>query len=495
MADSAANAKERAKRRKKRKIKLWIRRIIALLVALAIVFFAVFAVVKIIGGGIKLVKKWFGGNETEAVASTDEPTEEPTEPSTEEIDQNKLAFTTEARRLMASYRYNDALELIDKYTGYKNDPEVQALRQSVIDEYNSCIPVDMEKVPHVFVHSLIVDTSKAFVGGTSSSTANGVNAWMITIEEYKKVLDQLYANGYVLLNVSDLYTVTGGTVAPNTGIKLPEGKKALVFSYDDLAYYAQYSGLGFGEKIVKDADGKLKVEYTSDSGEVLVGDYDWLPILDAFVEEHPDFSYQGHKGTIAMTGYDGCFGYRTDIGFFQEPTFGERAWLNAHPDITVDHIDEYIEQAKEIAQAIKEDGYEFASHSWGHRRYGSISTPDLEVDMGLFFERVTPIIGETEILIYAHGDDIAGSRLYNKETNSNYAYLLGAGYKAFCNVDASWLSWYQYNGECMRGARIDIDGYTLYTEMTQGGTVIGELGLNAAEIFDPIRPTPVIAET
>ena len=43
-----------------------------------------------------------------------------------------------------------------------------------------------------------------------------------------------------------------------------------------------------------------------------LGKYDLVPILDRFVEEHPDFSYRGAKAILALTGYNGVLGYRTD---------------------------------------------------------------------------------------------------------------------------------------------------------------------------------------
>ena len=84
----------------------------------------------------------------------------------------------------------------------------------------------------------------------------------------------------------------------------------------------------------------LKNEYKEDDGSISVGDYDMVPLIDRFVEEHPDFSYHGHKGIIALTGYNGILGYRTDIAyktrkdldeyqekFFEEnPDFDKAAW-------------------------------------------------------------------------------------------------------------------------------------------------------------------------
>lgn len=37
-----------------------------------------------------------------------------------------------------------------------------------------------------------------------------------------------------------------------------------------------------------------------DDGSISVGDYDMVPLIDRFVEEHPDFSYRGAKGIVAL---------------------------------------------------------------------------------------------------------------------------------------------------------------------------------------------------
>lgn len=42
-------------------------------------------------------------------------------------------------------------------------------------------------------------------------------------------------------------------------------------------------------------------EYVEDDGSVSVGDYDMVPLIDRFVEQHPDFSYRGAKGIVALT--------------------------------------------------------------------------------------------------------------------------------------------------------------------------------------------------
>ena len=128
----------------------------------------------------------------------------------------------------------------------------------------------------------------------------------------------MYDNGYVLISLKDLATVTtdaDGTVhfENSSPVMLPPGKKAFVLSLDDTCYYHSYKcNHGIASRIVMGEDGKPTCEYIQDDGTVVTGDYDCVPLLDKFIEEHPDAAYKGAKRTIALTGYNGILGYRTD---------------------------------------------------------------------------------------------------------------------------------------------------------------------------------------
>ena len=87
-------------------------------------------------------------------------------------------------------------------------------------------------------------------------------------------------------------------------------------------------------QLVVDENGKIRNEYIEDDGSVSVGDYDMVPLIDRFVEEHPDFSYRGAKGIVALTGYNGILGYRTDQSYETRPDdldANKVEWLDAHP--------------------------------------------------------------------------------------------------------------------------------------------------------------------
>ena len=76
---------------------------------------------------------------------------------------------------------------------------------------------------------------------------------------------------------------------------LPPGKQPFVMSQDDVCYYEYMEKDGFATKMIIGEDGRPTNEMKLDDGSVLVGSYDLVPLLQDFIDEHPDFSYKGAK--------------------------------------------------------------------------------------------------------------------------------------------------------------------------------------------------------
>ena len=246
---------------------------------------------------------------------------------------------------------------------------------------------------------------------------------------------------------------------------MPEGKKPVVISQDDVSYYQYMTGDGFASRLVIDENGYPVCEYVEEDGTVTRGDFDLVPILERFIKEHPDFSYRGARATLAITGYDGVLGYRTCPS-------GE----GYNPD--------EAEKAKAVADRMREIGWVFASHSWGHRLYGSVSADDLRTDAEKWDKEVKPILGDTDNIIYAHGEDIAGIENYTSE-NEKYNILREYGFRYFCNVDAHTY-WVQITDEYLRQGRRNLDGYRMY----YNPEMLEDL-FNVSDVWDSERPTPV----
>ena len=139
-----------------------------------------------------------------------------------------------------------------------------------------------------------MDTNRAFdTAKWDPATLGGINAWMTTIEEFDKITQQMYDNGWVLIRMRDLVNQTtdsDGNVhfTKNNALLLPADKHPYVLSIDDWSYYHSYDGKGFGDKAVLDSNGEVKIQYTDAQGNVSVGDYDVLPRLNTFLKAHTD---------------------------------------------------------------------------------------------------------------------------------------------------------------------------------------------------------------
>ena len=423
--------------------------------------------------------------ETIQETSTAAPTEEPT---TEDVKSVQTDLIAQADRLAAGYDYDAAITLIQSYEGYETVPEMTDAIAGYEATKASLVKYDPGQVTHIFYHSLIADTSLAFDG---DSKERGYNQVMTTIDEFNKITLEMYNRGYVLVSIHDLGHIEvqedGSEVMVAGEIWLPEGKKPYVLSQDDLSYYHYMDGDGFATRIVLDAEGKPTCEYKQKDGTVVTGSYDMVPLIDDFVEAHPDASYRGAKGIIALTGYNGILGYRTDPAYVTGEGLDswQQAWLNAHPDY---NFEQECADAKAVAEAMKADGWEFASHSYGHRYYGQISEADFVWDSQKWEDTVEPLIGETDVIIFAFGDDIGDWHPYASD-NSRYRRLKELGFDYFCNVDSNEY-WVQIGPDYLRQGRRNLDGTRMWQTISGGKDRTSDL-FDAASVFDPARPTPV----
>ncbi len=340
-------------------------------------------------------------------------------------------------------------------------PPVDTSRDAVVWDDNSM-------VPHLFFHSLIVDPERAF---NDEESGAGYLDYMVTRREFAKILQQVYDNGYVLVSPHQLAAVAkDGSIKPKT-LKLPEGKKPLVISVDDVSYYEYMEGDGFATNLIIAANGRVLNTYTDADGKTTQGSYDVMPMVDDFVRKHPDFSHAGARGVIALTGYNGVFGYRSSPSEYQGKN------KNLRQDIAT---------AKKVANALKQEGWEFASHSWGHINFTTSSLDRIQKDTALWKSDVQPIVGKTDMLIYPFGADISGVPGYQGE---KYDYLKGQGFSFYFNVDGSTTAWGQWGDGYLREARINVDGISMKAAID--GRKVLDAFFDVASVLDPARPASI----
>ena len=401
----------------------------------------------------------------------------------------------EADFIAAGYDYAKAISMLQAYEHYD---EVPALADKVKEYQQADAKLvtysSPETITHIFFHSLIVDTDRAFDGDEDSG---GYNMYMTTVDEFKAILEQMYQRGFVLISPYDMaYEVTDetGTHFTYGDIRLPAGKTPFLMSQDDLNYYSYMIGSGngknetpifvdskndgFAHRIVIGEDGYPTCEYMDADGNILYGDYDLVPVLETFIQSHPDFSYHGARAILGVTGYEGVFGYRTKPSY--EPQLNALHAKGEYPRT----YEEEVAMAKDVAQCLRDHGWILASHSYGHPAYGNISADRVATDSDKWENTVDTIIADTDVILYPHGSDIHTWHKYNFE-NKKFAALYEDGFRYFFNVDGNQY-WNQLGSNYFRGGRRNLDGFRMYHNPEK----LSDL-FDVKDVWDDRRPTPV----
>lgn len=304
-------------------------------------------------------------------------------------------------------------------------------------------------VEHLFFHPVVAYPELAFDG---DAQADGIDDFMVTADEYRAILQSVYDRGYVLVDIADVWSETtdenGNAKMVKNTLYLPEGKKPLILSFDDTNYYEYMLSNGFAWKLVIGEDGKI-ASYGKDpqGAEVVSRNLDAIPILDKFVEEHPDFSPFGAKGCLSLTGYEGILGYRTQTD--------TKSWTEAQEQ----NRQKEREAVKPIIAELKRTGWTFGSHTWGHIRLGTKSLETIQADTKRWFDEVGSLVGPTTILFYPHGERPDGDDW--QKTGPVFQYLQSQGFRVFCSVGINSFSYIKKDICAVICDRLHPDGTTL----------------------------------
>ena len=492
-------ATNREKQRKRRQQVLIAKLVIFLVLMVALVGILFFILHKEDKSADTSVEETAAAEETQdaALAGEEDTSDAAEEEETAQAEETTTGSATDdviaqANKMVQQYDYDGATELLQSVEGYESNADIITLLADIETQKSTLVATSPENVTHIFYHSLVVDPSRGFslTGDSAWDTATaGFCQWMTTVDEFNAITQQMYDRGYVLVALTDMIDITtdenGVEHVTAKDIYLPEGKTPFVLSLDDLSYYHSYNGRGTATRMIVGEDGRPTCEYVTAEGETLVGDYDCVPLMDKFIDEHPDFSYKGAKGTIALTGYDGILGYRTDYCYRDRVDLSadQEAYLEANPDFD---WNAEVASATAVADALKNDGWTFASHTWGHIRVGDADMTWIQEDTSKWLEQVAPLVGGTNCIIFAHGQDLAN---WNEEYSSTekFQYLKSQGFTIYCNVDSSQY-FVQIGDEYLRMGRRNLDGYRLWMAVYGGDDRVSDL-IDAASVIDPQRPT------
>lgn len=396
------------------------------------------------------------------------------------LEAEALLLVAGAEELAAQYDYLNAIALLESFTGTIADfPTISAKYNEYTQAQAQLVAWDDPgQILNLSFQLLVADADRTF---NHPVYANLFNRNFITTEEFSRMLLQLYENGYILVSMEDfIETATAEDGSINYKAKtlyLPAGKKPLMLTQTNVNYniylidsdgdkFADKNGGGFGTRLLLDDSGEITCEMIDSSGQAVTGDFDLVPILNDFVESHPDFSYKGAKATLALTGYNGLFGYRTNA--------------DAKDYFGVDAYNKAVEGATEVAYALREDGYDFACYTYANIGYGESSIAQIEGDLALWQQEVTPILGEVDTLVFAQNSDIdSGTEGYTGDAITTLQSNGFTKFIGFCNDGASWVS---LNGSYLRQGRLMVTGSTVAHKPEWFNSIF-----DANNILDPTR--------
>ncbi|MCD7834944.1 MAG: polysaccharide deacetylase family protein [Lachnospiraceae bacterium] len=377
------------------------------------------------------------------------------EEAEETLEAERAEVLEEAEALAEGYWYEEAIALLEGTESLEGDERAEEAISQYQEKLDALVAYEGE-VLHLNFPNLIVDTDLVFDGDTYAET---YRQNLITISEFEGILEQLYTNGYVLINIHDLAEESddgfGDITLTAATLMLPEDRKPLVLSVENLNYASVRSGDGVATRLVLDSDGEVAAVYTDADGVTRTGTYDVVPLLEHFIESHPDFSYQGARGIIGLSGKYGAFGYDVEEG-------SDAAW------------ESNADTVSQIAAKLKEDGWTFASQGYSYSYMSDMTYEELTEDITQWQETIGSLIGDCDTLIYPYGSEVT-------YTSDESVFLTGEGYLYLVGLWASddYLSVTQ---TYLRQTRRSITGYILENYPSYFSSIF-----SATQILDDAR--------
>ncbi len=385
-----------------------------------------------------------------------------------------LGMLEEAEYLAQGYNFEEAIAVLNTIPlTLSRDERVSEARTRYENGEKKLVNWTGSDIPHLCFPTLIYDTQMAFDG---DSKASEYSTTMVTTDEFSAILESLYTKGYILIDIHSIAGMVtddrGTTSMEEKTLKIPEGKKPIVLSQDNLNYASVKNGDGIATKLVLDEEGNVKAQYTDSEGHDVAGDYDFIPILETFIKEHPDFSFRGAKGIVSVSGSDGVFGYDistsgsgenagsadsdssdggwqiVEEGGQSDATLAGTVQTSGNTSLTSDE-----KMIAQIASKLTGDGWSIASAGWSHSYMNDMTLDQFRSEMDDWLEYVGSLTGTADILFYPYGAEV-------EYPGDKLSYLTEHGFSYLCGLWGD-TDFREIGDDYMRMTRRFVDGYTL----------------------------------
>ena len=296
----------------------------------------------------------------------------------------------------------------------------------------------------ICVRQLIADPSR----GASNT------GLYLTTDEFSRMLNELYANDFVLVDAETMADMSEETFMTEVDLTVPVGKKPLIIVLDTFDYnVATTYNYGLCTQLSLDEQGYVCGQYVAPDGTLVSGrELEAIGILDAFVEQHPDFSFDGAKGVISICGYESVFGYVISSDEADDRSEALAAIGRPNVEFTDSDIENNRQIVSEIISVLLDTGWKFASSTYGNINAYEADMETIVADTEKWMDQIETLIGDVHIIVYPGGNYIYG-------TDPRANYLKSNGFRIFFGI--GYNPYHIYGDNYLYYDRTVISEYTL----------------------------------
>ena len=375
----------------------------------------------------------------------------------------------EGEHMLQTYKFYSAEQLFSDLAVIFPEDDIIKSNLLTATSYTGEVKEYRGPIEVICVRSLIADTDVAFSGRFRSKDTG----MYLTTYEFEKILENLYERDYVLVDPENLVDASDPTFLFERNLRVPKGKKPLVVVIENLQYSCAAYNCGTCRRLVLNDENQVCGEYVNAAGETVVSrTAESIGILDVFVEKHPDFTFDGAKGIISVSGHEACFGYLVAAGEIEDRNAALSAAKLPQINPTNDDIDYSRERVTDIVKILSENGWKFASCTYDYiEDCRNTEKQVLMDDTVKWLDQIGSLFGEVHMLVYPNGNYIYG-------TDDRAVYYKNLGFRIFFGGGAT--PYYTYGDNYLYLDRAMMSYNTLSRKAYAGL-------FDYTEIIDPAR--------
>ena len=222
------------------------------------------------------------------------------------MDKYREEIVKKARELANHEEYKSAVEYLENKSELFKD---KSTINSLISHYSKFFIADglfyTEISPKILsINKLIAYPLETFNENPLSETYDKL---YLTNKEFSNLLQELYLNDYILINITDYLDLESETVTKKD-LYLPQNKKPLILIFNNINYTE--NELGFIEKFIIDSKNEVACFNSKQVEKNQISqNSDFIPLLETFLQTNKDFSYNGAKAVITFNSENSILGY------------------------------------------------------------------------------------------------------------------------------------------------------------------------------------------